>query len=152
MKVIPSTIAGKFDIVDDHGRLINFDAPFNSQQEAEAWLNERWHDHTALFIPAGDSRIRIRGEAPKVACRILSEENYQKAMKMVNNWLAIETLRQCEADSVTINCDNPEGPPNAAIDCVGGWTDYEERRFMGDTVQECLEHAVAAYRHWEKQQ
>lgn len=69
---------------------------------------------------------------------------------MVECWLAIEVLREREANSVTILCDNPEGNPNNAIECNGDWTYYEDRRFIGDTIYACLKAAVHAYEHWCK--
>ena len=58
---------------------------------------------------------------------------------------AIDELRSEEGDCVTILCDNPDfhGPNNAVV-CCGGWTDWEDRRFSGDTLLEALQAAVAA--------
>lgn len=62
----------------------------------------------------------------------------------IEAWNLIERLRAEEGHAVTINCGNPEPPPNAAIDVVGDWTDWEEKRFPGDSVLQCLHDAVAA--------
>lgn len=56
----------------------------------------------------------------------------------------IHRLRAEEGDSVTILCDNPEGPPNNAVECNGAWTDWLDRRFEGDTLLRALEAAVNA--------
>lgn len=66
--------------------------------------------------------------------------------RAVRAWACIEILREEEANSVEILCDNPEGPPNAAVICCGDWTGWDERRFEGDNVFEALEAAVAAHR------
>lgn len=54
----------------------------------------------------------------------------------------LNDLRRDEGDTVTLLCDNPEfnGQPNNAVECNGGWTEWQDRRFTGDT----LEQAVAA--------
>jgi len=60
---------------------------------------------------------------------------------------AIEALRADEGDSVTICCDDPEAVDASrrmAIDCVGAWTDWRERRFYGPSVAACLAAAVEA--------
>lgn len=61
-------------------------------------------------------------------------------------WRLIEELRADEADSVNVLSDNPEGPPNAGIECSGGWTGYRTRRFDGENVLACLRAAAEAKR------
>lgn len=53
----------------------------------------------------------------------------------------INHLREEEGDSVTILCDNPEGPPNVAIECNGAWTGWQDRRFVGADLIEALSAA-----------
>ncbi|MCI1143182.1 hypothetical protein MOP88_14125 [Sphingomonas sp. WKB10] len=65
-------------------------------------------------------------------------------MAGAEEWALIQRLRDEEADSVTILCDNPDGPPNAAVECCGFWTGFAERRFEGDTIVAALGAAVAA--------
>lgn len=55
----------------------------------------------------------------------------------------INTLRADEGDSVMILCDNPEGHPNNAVECCGLWTEWEDRRFTGETLLAALKAAVA---------
>jgi len=62
----------------------------------------------------------------------------------VTEWEMIDRLRDEEADSVTVLCDNPEGPPNNAVECCGFWTGFADRRFDGATIREALTAAVAA--------
>ncbi len=57
----------------------------------------------------------------------------------------IEILRSDEGDSVTICCDDPEAnerEKQVAIDCCAWWTDWNERRFYGESVLQCLAKAV----------
>jgi hypothetical protein len=64
----------------------------------------------------------------------------------VEGW--INELRDEEGDAVTIVSDNADfnGLPNCAVDCVGEWTDWKERRFGGDTLTLALHAAVVARR------
>lgn len=55
-------------------------------------------------------------------------------------------LRADEGDSVTLNCDNPDGPPNNAVECCGGWTDWTERRFAGESLDAAVRAAYQAKR------
>ena len=43
-----------------------------------------WGETIAPLIHAGDQRISIGGETPRVACRVLSEDNFQWAKHCVN--------------------------------------------------------------------
>ncbi|AYJ87628.1 hypothetical protein D3Y57_19015 [Sphingomonas paeninsulae] len=61
-----------------------------------------------------------------------------------DEWVMVNRLRDEEADTVTILCDNPEGPPNNAVECSGFWTGFADRRFEGATIAEALAVAVAA--------
>lgn len=56
----------------------------------------------------------------------------------------IEPLRADEASAVTLICDNPDGPPNNAVECWGEWTNYDIKRFTGDTLADALRAAVNA--------
>ena len=60
--------------------------------------------------------------------------------------VAINKLRAEEGNSVSIMCDNPDfnGQPNNAVECCGDWTDWDDRRFTGDTLLAALQAAVAA--------
>lgn len=59
----------------------------------------------------------------------------------------IEQLRAGEGDSVTVLCDDPEAESTAArlaVECVGAWTQWEPRRFYGESVLQCLAKAAVA--------
>lgn len=59
----------------------------------------------------------------------------------------IEELRREEGDSVRILCDDPEASTTdkrLAIECNGSWTDWQDRRFYGESVLQCLAKAVCA--------
>lgn len=61
----------------------------------------------------------------------------------------IHELRREEGHSVTILCDNPEGPPNNAVEVCGDWTDWQDRRFEGQTLLDALKAADDARRTWK---
>jgi len=59
----------------------------------------------------------------------------------------IEELRADEGDNIAICCDDPEAfdpGRRVAVDCIGAWTDWSERRFYGESVLQCLARAVTA--------
>lgn len=45
-----------------------------------------WDEQTAVFIKAGSNNLRLGffKEAPRVACRVLAEENFQFAKHRIN--------------------------------------------------------------------
>lgn len=53
----------------------------------------------------------------------------------------IQALRSEEGDALTLLADNPDGPPNNAVECCGAWTDYNDRRFEGATLTEAVFNA-----------
>lgn len=61
-------------------------------------------------------------------------------------WQLCEQLRAGEGNSVELFCDNPDfnGQPNCAVEVVGEWTEWEQRRFTGDTMLEALRAAHTA--------
>ncbi|USN16544.1 hypothetical protein POLEWNIK_00180 [Brevundimonas phage vB_BpoS-Polewnik] len=59
-------------------------------------------------------------------------------------WRLVEALRSQEGDSVLILSDNPDGPPNNAIEVCGAWTDWKEVRYDGETLNDALLKAIAA--------
>lgn len=61
----------------------------------------------------------------------------------------LEELRLGEGDSVTILCDDPEAESTSkrmAIVCIGAWTQWQERRFYGESIVQCLARGVGAMR------
>lgn len=77
--------------------------------------------------------------AAALIASLLSSQDDLECMQLINK------LRSVEADSVNVLCDNPEGPPNNAVECNGGWTVYRDRRFGGDTLLAALRSAGAAF-------
>lgn len=66
----------------------------------------------------------------------------------------LEFLRAYEGDSVTLLCDNPDGPPDRAIECNGEWTGWQDRRFSSRNNLRSLEslvHEAAGFK-WNWQQ
>ena len=63
----------------------------------------------------------------------------------------IDRLRAGEANCVTMGADNPDFTgPNSVIDCNGDWTGFEDRRFTGNDLLDCLRKAAAARAEQEK--
>lgn len=56
----------------------------------------------------------------------------------------IHALRSDEGDSINLLSDNPDGPPNNAVECCGAWTDWEDRRFSGDSLEAAVRAAYDA--------
>lgn len=56
----------------------------------------------------------------------------------------INLLREGEGSCLTINCPNPDGPPNEKVEVCGEWTDWEFMSFSGDTLTEALKAAAKA--------
>lgn len=72
-----------------------------------------------------------------------ADDAWLRSVETVN---LIEVLRAAEGDSVTILCDNPDfnGQANCAVECNGAWTGFQDRRFSGDTIMDCLRGASVA--------
>lgn len=66
--------------------------------------------------------------------------------EMIACWTFVEMLTQEEADSVTILSPNPDfnGHPGYAITVSASWTNYEDVRFEGDSLLDCLDQANRA--------
>lgn len=99
--------------------------------------------HEALAIQAHD---HVRAGDHRMGYFKMCEA-YGKLLALhppASEWALVNRLRDEEADSVTILCDNPEGPPNNAVECCGFWTGFAERRFEGETIRDALSAAVAA--------
>lgn len=81
-------------------------------------------------------------------CRIddARKEEMKRQIDGSNILRLIDLLRAEEGDGVTINSSNVgfSDLPNEAIDCVGDWTDWQERRFTGNTLLEALQAAADA--------
>jgi hypothetical protein len=62
--------------------------------------------------------------------------------EMITCWTLVQLITQDEASAVTINNPNPDfGGSAYAIDVNGEWTGYEDRRYEGDSILECLDAA-----------
>lgn len=69
--------------------------------------------------------------------------------EMVTCWTLIELLTQDEVSGVTILNPNPDfGAPGYAVEVSGEWTGYEDRRFEGDSILQCLDEANRARVAW----
>lgn len=74
--------------------------------------------------------------------RNIAERN---AHRIVAN---IEWLRAEEGDSVTILCDNPDGPD--AVEVCGAWTNWDCRRYSGKDWIEALDNATEARQAYKR--
>ncbi len=130
------------------------------QREEEKESYESFESYTVYYCPRCDSEDAIEDFFPTpepamsincvtciknnrtgtdLLCDTCRQDNINRlaaAMNMIN------VLRQGEADSVEILCDNPEGDPNNAIVCNGSWTKWKPRRFEAETMTDCLIQAV----------
>lgn len=68
------------------------------------------------------------------------------------NWHIVEQLRAGEGSSVEILCNNADfnGQPNNAVVCNGEWTDWQNTRFTGDTIDAALGAAMVAFTQWSR--
>ena len=57
---------------------------------------------------------------------------------------ALHELRDEDGAGVLINCANPDGtgPDNEAVEVTSDWTNWQPRRFEGQTLKLALENAV----------
>lgn len=102
--------------------------------DAKAWLCKRWcqdHPNSQHVIQLADYAAYLRAAD-------------EAASPSPNEWAMVNRLRDEEADSVTLLCDNSDGPPNNAVECCGFWTGFQERRFEGETIGAALAEAATA--------
>lgn len=85
-----------------------------------------WTDELAPLVVAGDDRVKINGGPPRVAVRLLAEENFQFAKHRVNAYEAlVETLSEL--------CDIVQGlvDEGLAPRHVDGFTLQPARNILG---------------------
>lgn len=117
---------------------------------------------------AGDWTIERVVFAPKVAVDLLNDldarisrhnsrvtellEANNRYLQDARNWHIVEQLRTDEASSVEILADNADfnGQPNNAVVCNGEWTDWQNLRFTGDTIDAALGAAMVAFTQWSR--
>lgn len=87
------------------------------------------------------------GQSDKVTIPRPQYEAYRAAKEA---WDLVDKLRAPEGHAITLICDNPDfnGQPNCAIEVCGDWTDWQAKRFTGDTVMEALRKAAAVLSAW----
>jgi len=95
---------------------------WNGSKETYFWKIQKGVDAIRLALSASEAKA---GEPVSTAAQIVQ---------------IINDLRGEEGDSVTILCENPDGPN--AIECNGGWTNWKDKRFEGLTILDAL---AAAY-------
>lgn len=77
----------------------------------------------------------------------MADEAFRQAVYLAQQMELVNELREEEGSSVNLVADNAdfEGP-ECLVECVGRWTDWQERRFTGATRLEALTKAAEAYR------
>jgi len=98
--------------------------PYFRDDLSAAELGTAAHDAVAaLKRAAGDSIV-------------ISRAQYDALMAAAEAWRLIENLRAPEGHSITLLCNNPDfnGQPNCVIEVCAEWTNWEPKRFTGDTI------------------
>lgn len=135
-------------------------------------LTELSHQLKALIVAATDDDLMDRGAYFSESCNDLTRcyhgdtgrycdpedgklveflwNNRRVIVRALETVGLIDALRDDEGNAVTISCDNPEGPPNNAIEVTADWTDWEPRRFEGDNVLDALRAAAFSRPDGEK--
>lgn len=109
----------------------------------------------ARFIFLGIKAVKLRRRNTELWNKIDSQprfdmsNGFQDVKLWKDTYDAVEYLRKEEADSVTILCTNPDGPPNNAVECGGFWTGFETKRFEGQTLIAALVAATRARNEYE---
>lgn len=101
--------------------------------------------YAALQLADKTAAVQNR-EADIAELRAKLAERHDMETRCVACMTIINTLRMDEGNSIDILCDNPDGPPNNAVECNGDWTEWETQRFEGDTLLTALEAAFKAYK------
>jgi predicted DNA-binding transcriptional regulator YafY len=109
------------------------------------WGSTRWHPQPQWILHAWDlDRQAERSFAVKDfgGSAVKIDPASEKAVEIVR---LVDELRSDEGDSVTIINDNPDfHGPSCAIECNGEWCGWQDKRFTGDTVLDCLRNALVA--------
>jgi hypothetical protein len=62
---------------------------------------------------------------------------------------AINELTKTEGSAVTFNSKDPEDSESCqTIDCIGDWTNWVDRRFIGGNWKLCLAYALREKEAW----
>ncbi len=92
--------------------------------------------------------VALRNNLPAIIAGLKAQQPENTCeMPEVAAMRYIEALRADYGSGVTICCDNEEAPykhEQVAIDCSGQWTGWENRRFYGESVIQCLAKALIA--------
>lgn len=113
-------------------------------------LADRMEATAAGYYSVGfsaDERLLVISVLRDAAAAPVQGAGEPVAWREVETVRLIDLLRSQEGDDVTILCDNPDfnGQPNCAVLCNGDWTEYNDQRFVGDTVLDALSAAATDY-------
>lgn len=86
-----------------------------------------------------DERDQLRAENERL--REMAATQPEKQLVELQRMLT--ALRSEEGSTVTLCADNADfnGQPNNAIECCGPWTEWQDRRFTGNTLNEAVASA-----------
>lgn len=116
--------------------------------------------HEAVVCAARDRILKISRELANLraerdaVCGLIAGDTQildlppyvQTLVCNARTWRLIDQLRQREGASVMLFCDNADfnEQPNSAIEVSDDWTNWQDRRFTGETVTAALEAALLA--------
>lgn len=133
----------------------------NREKAAGEKCGVSWMEHGCDWPDAvAETVLVLRAERDRFA----TMENQLKSRAFMERDEALQELQQVTAErdqlrdivesinalqagygaSLKILCDNEDGPPNNAILVNDCWTGWEDRRFEGNTLAECLAAALMA--------
>ncbi|TGT72957.1 hypothetical protein EN802_13850 [bacterium M00.F.Ca.ET.159.01.1.1] len=118
-------------------------------------MAEEWTITKVVYAPQAavdllnDMEARMTRHNKRVTELLEANNRY---LQDARNWHIIQDLRADEGSAVEILCDNPDfnGQPNNAVICCGDWTDWQQIRFTGDSIDAALGVAMAAYTQWSR--
>ena len=119
------------------------------EQDRTKWM-AGVYDHVRIiqaFARFERDILATRTDATPVATDVAALVENGCEMPEVAAMRYIEELRSDLAASVTILCDNEEAwtkDEQMAVEVIAEWTDWIAKRFMGESVIQCLARAIGA--------
>lgn len=113
----------------------------NAKRVREAWPEEASQEGAGEPVASQSAGAALASAMWGVTLTPASPPNLQARIEALEK---IDALRADEGDSITLLCDNPDGPPNNAVVCCGAWTDWQDRRFGGQTLEAAIQAAFDA--------
>lgn len=143
-------IVDGFELIAAHRLATRTDATPVAFISAERLNRKREFEANGAVVydrPLGTSTMPLYTHPPATDVAALVENGCE--MPEVAAMRYIEELRSDLAASVTILCDNEEAwtkDEQMAVEVIAEWTDWIAKRFMGESVIQCLARAIGARR------